>query len=77
MGCTSTGACSLFYARLAARPAMAFLMRRRYCLGDNSKCARFLVAKSLGRFAAPDDLFPSEVERARAIIAVRVRVHAK
>jgi hypothetical protein len=45
------------------------LYKRRYCLDENSKCARHLVLTRLGAGAVPPDLYPNMSERARQLIA--------
>jgi len=50
-------------------PAAAELLKKRYCLGDNSQCARFMVASRLGKERVPADLFPSQTDRAKEILA--------
>jgi len=40
----------------------------QYCKGDYSTCARYIVAKALGRENVPIDLYPDMVDRARKMI---------
>jgi len=49
-------------------PATAELMKKRYCLGDNTECARFMVASRLGKEKVPIDLFPGQTDRAMEIL---------
>jgi hypothetical protein len=44
------------------------LYKKKYCLGDNTMCARFMVAKVLGREKVPTDLYPNMHDRARELI---------
>jgi len=44
------------------------LYKKKYCEGDSSNCARFVVAKKLGRERVPVNLYPNMFERAREII---------
>jgi len=48
---------------------MGAIFKKNYCQGDNSKCARFMVFKKLGKPAVPADLFPNMVDRANKILA--------
>jgi len=48
-------------------PATANVMKKRYCLGDNSQCARFMVAQRLGRDKVPTDLFPNQYDKAKKL----------
>jgi hypothetical protein len=47
---------------------MARIYKRRYCQGDNTECARFVVFSALGKEQVPADLYPNMRERAQAII---------
>ncbi len=69
MDCECLPACPFFNDRMADMPAMASILKNRYCHGDNTHCARYMVFKALGREAVPADLFPGEEDRARRIIA--------
>ncbi len=67
--CECLPKCPFFHDKMANMPAMASIMKKRYCLGDSTYCARHTVFKSLGREAVPMDLFPSQLERATQLIA--------
>lgn len=49
-------------------PANAELTKMKYCQGEYTECARYMVFKALGKPRVPDDLFPREKERAEEII---------
>ena len=44
------------------------LRQQKYCRGDNSICAQYMVFKALGREHVPKTLLPSQVEKAKEII---------
>ncbi len=48
--------------------AMAGMMKKRYCQGDKSNCARWVVRGVLGPTSVPIDLFPNQMDRAEALI---------
>lgn len=60
--------CVFFDDKMASKPATAELMKDRYCLGDESQCARYKVYKALGGEKVPTDLFPNQTDRADRII---------
>ncbi len=66
--CPCLPGCAFFNNKMADMPVMAESMKKRYCKGDNSLCARFMVFQAKGRENVPSDLFPNNVERARSII---------
>ena len=49
-------------------PAAAELMKSHYCLGDNSQCARYMVASKLGKEKVPVDLFLGQIDRVNEIL---------
>ena len=67
--CQCLPTCIFFNDRMADMPAMAASMKKRYCQGDNSQCARFMVFSALGKEKVPTDLFPNNVEKAKLIIS--------
>lgn len=66
--CPNLKTCIFFQDKMKDMPATANLMKNRYCLGDNSQCARFMVSNALGKENVPSDLFPNQYERAMKLI---------
>lgn len=66
--CELLAGCIFFNDKMEKKTVLVKSLKEMYCLGDNSKCARFMVFKALGRPAVPPDLFPNEIERAQKII---------
>lgn len=50
-------------------PETLDLFKYVYCNGDKTQCARYRVANSLGWQHLPDDLFPTQNEKADEIIS--------
>ena len=67
--CELLAGCIFFNDKMADMPSTAEIIKIRYCRGDSSDCARFVVCKSIGREKVPQDLFPNQTDRARQIIA--------
>jgi hypothetical protein len=67
--CASLAKCPFFNDKMAAMPGVVELMKKRYCLGDNAECARWMVRQALSPEKVPPNLYPKDVERAKAIIA--------
>jgi hypothetical protein len=65
--CEKLTKCLFFTGQMANMPAVSDLMRSTYCLGDKSKCARYIVSKS-GK-PVPEDLFPNDWSRAKRLAA--------
>lgn len=66
--CECLERCPFFNDRMANMPAMAHLVKQRYCQGDWARCARHQVFEALGSEHVPSDLFPSQLERVEPII---------
>ncbi len=66
--CRYLPGCIFFNGRMNNMPSTGSLYRRRYCKSDWAQCARFMVCEELGTGAAPDDLFPNDVERAKRVL---------
>ncbi|MFH1061991.1 MAG: hypothetical protein V1747_03795 [Candidatus Omnitrophota bacterium] len=66
--CELLGGCLFFNDKMSATPGTAEIYKRRYCQEDNSKCARFLIASTLGRDKVPLNLYPNQIERVKKII---------
>ncbi|MBN8217897.1 MAG: hypothetical protein J0L75_14735 [Spirochaetes bacterium] len=67
--CECLPKCIFFNDKMAQRPATAEMMKTQYCKTENGQCARYLVFKAKGGSAVPGDLFPKQVDRARALLA--------
>ena len=66
--CECLKTCPFFNDQMANMPAVADLMKRRYCHTDSSGCARYQVFSRLGRENVPADLFPNQEDYARRIL---------
>lgn len=66
--CECLPRCPFFNDRMTDMPAMAGMMKRRYCQGEFHTCARFQVMKALGSSRVPTDLFPNMNDRAEELI---------
>jgi hypothetical protein len=67
--CELISKCIFFNEKMNGMPSTSDLLKKQYCLADNSECARYVVFKALGREKVPADLFPHNTERAKAIVA--------
>ena len=66
--CQCLPKCPFFNDRMQKMPALSDIMKKKYCLGDNTSCARYIVFKAKGSENVPADLFPSQAERAQTLI---------
>jgi len=66
--CQLLQGCSFFNDKMSIDSGIGSLYKKKYCLGDFNSCARYKVAKTLGREKVPVDLFPNMFDRAEKII---------
>ena len=69
--CPVLAACIFFNDKMAKMPKTTEFMKQKFCKGDNSKCARYMVFMALGREKVPTDLFPGDIETAALIISLK------
>jgi len=66
--CECLPICPFFNEKMKDMPTTTSVYKKRYCLGDNSKCARYMIFKALGKEKVPPDLFPNQIEIARKLL---------
>jgi hypothetical protein len=68
--CECLKGCIFFNNKMVvSMPAMSDAIKERYCRGDCSECARYVVFKALGKEKVPPNMFPIDLERAKKILA--------
>ncbi len=67
--CECLAGCPFFNDKMPDTEGLGAMIKKKYCLGDNSNCARYMVFKKLGKAAVPVNLYPNMQDRAREIIA--------
>jgi hypothetical protein len=66
--CVYLDDCPFFNDKMANMPMITQAYKQKYCHGDCSNCARYMVLCALGRQFVPVDLFPNQQDRAEYII---------
>jgi hypothetical protein len=67
--CECLKGCPFFNDKMKDDKGLGSILKKRYCLDDNTKCARYMVFKKLGKPAVPPTLYPNMVDKANEIIA--------
>jgi hypothetical protein len=67
--CELLQGCIFFNDKMQNMPDIAESMKKKYCRGDNSMCARYMVFKVLGGDKVPADLYPGQTDRVDKILA--------
>lgn len=69
MRCEKLDGCLFYQGKMQVDSGLGKMYRERYCEGDKTHCARYLVAVTLGSSFVPGTLFPNMVQKAEQIIA--------
>jgi hypothetical protein len=69
MQCEKLPTCPFYNEKMPIDKGLGAVYRQKYCVSDNSKCARYMVVVAAGPQAVPLDLYPNMTSRAEQIIA--------
>ena len=67
--CECLAGCPFFNDKMKDNEGLGKIYKNNYCLTDNSKCARYMIFKKLGKPHVPADLYPNMLDRAQTIIS--------
>jgi len=67
--CELMAGCLFFNDKMQDTQGVGALYKKKYCLGDNLDCARYMIAMSLGRTAVPENLYPNMTDKASTMIS--------
>lgn len=66
--CECLAGCIFFNDKMSKKPGTAEIYKKKYCLGDNVDCARYMVFQKLGKANVPADLYPNQSNIAQKLI---------
>ncbi len=66
--CEKLKGCPFFNEKMQNMPATANGYKRKFCLGDNTNCARYIVSQKLGPVDELKGLFPNQFNRVEEIL---------
>jgi len=66
--CECLAKCPFFNDKMTNMPSAAKLIKYKYCKGDNTECARYIVFLALGSEKVPANLFPNQIKRVEEIL---------
>ncbi|MBN2405478.1 MAG: hypothetical protein JXE06_07855 [Coriobacteriia bacterium] len=69
--CEFAPGCAVFNAALEGMPHTALRYRQRYCYSAIQECARYRLARALGRQSVPPTLLPNQDSEAQEILAAK------
>lgn len=69
MRCEKLDKCPFYLEKMPIDSALGAMYRKNYCETDKTKCARYIVATSVGPEHVTVDLYPNMHQRAERILA--------
>ena len=60
--------CRFFNDIIENMPSISGSLKERYCLGNNTECARFRIFTEIGKEHLPYDVFPHEMDKAEKLV---------
>lgn len=69
MECQFLSKCPFYNDKMDIESSIGKMYKKRYCLGDKNKCARYKVSTTLGKDLVPSSLYPNMHEKAEKLIS--------
>lgn len=66
--CENLQKCPFYQGKMDMESGLGSMYKRRYCEGDKTLCARYIVSSKLGKEFVPQTLYPNMAEKAQEII---------
>lgn len=66
--CECLPGCPFFNDKMPDTSGLGSIYKKKYCLDDNTHCARHMVVKALGKPAVPPTLYPNMRDVAEGLI---------
>ena len=67
--CELLTGCPFFNDKMKDTEGLGAIFKNKYCKGDNSQCARYMVYKKLGKPGVPANLYPNMHDQAKKILS--------
>ena len=68
MDCEFLAACPFYNDGMPMEHGIGAIFKKKYCLGNQQICARYVVVNELGKAFVPDVLYPNMMEMAQRIL---------
>ncbi len=67
--CEKLAGCPFYQGAMKIDSGIGKMYKDKYCEGDKTICARYMVATTAGKDYVTNDLYPNMVDKAKKIIA--------
>ncbi len=68
MNCPKLSLCPFYNDKMPMESGLGAIYKKKYCMGSNKNCARWLVLQNLGPEHVPANLYPSMLDVASQLI---------
>lgn len=68
MICENFKTCPFYNDKMDIESGLGKMYKAKYCEGDKTKCARYILCLELGKELVPVDLFPNMHDQAQKIL---------
>ncbi|GAA0737692.1 hypothetical protein [Clostridium oceanicum] len=68
MKCENLDKCPFYNDKMNINSGLGLMYKRKYCEGDKTKCARYIVSSKLGKEFVPSNLYPNMNKKAEEIL---------
>lgn len=66
--CEKLAKCPFYQGKMSMESGLGHMYKKKYCEGDKTTCARYMVATTLGPDYVTNNLYPNMADKAKAII---------
>ena len=67
--CEKLSKCPFYQGKMDMDSGIGSMYKKKYCEGDKTTCARYMVATTVGPDFVTNNLYPNMLEQAKKIIA--------
>lgn len=71
--CENLSKCPFYQGQMSLDSGLGSMYKKRYCEGNRSLCARYMVSSSLGKEYVPSSLYPNMTDKAKEILAAHTK----
>jgi len=67
--CEKLPKCPFYQGKMSMDSGLGSLYKKRYCEGDKTQCARYMIATTLGPDHVNNNIYPNMIDLANKMIA--------
>lgn len=67
--CEKLSKCPFYQGQMSADSGLGSMYKKRYCEGDKTQCARYMISTQLGPEYVTNNIYPNMTDLAKDMIA--------